>query len=328
MSPPRPPTLRAPPRATPPAAGGDDPFPLPLSAADRRLSAPMVAFLLSLGWLVAVVALAAVALRRGQTLGDALGLVVIAMAVFVPVVMIWSGVLALRAFQAIKEQAGRIETALDQLRRRRDDAPPQAAVAEAQRQAQAALALFVSRREARQAGGAPAPGQDGLALDPPRPSAAPLTRDELIRALDFPRDDSDAAGFDLLRRALHDHATAELIRAAQEVLSGLSSERIETRDLTPDRARPEVWRAFAQGARGPAVAALGGLRDRSVLALTAGRMRADPAFRDAAHRFLRAFDRRLAEFEEGASDAQIAALSETRAARAFMILGRVTGMFG
>jgi hypothetical protein len=172
------------------------------------------------------------------------------------------------------------------------------------------------------------PGQRGLAFDPPRPGAAPLGPDDLIRALDFPRDAGDTQGFDVLRRALHDPGSADLIRAAQEVLAGLSAEGVETRDLTPDRARPEVWRAFAQGARGPAIATLGGVRDRSVLALTAGRMRADPAFREAVHRFLRAFDRRLTAFEATASDAQLARLTETRAARAFMLLGRVTGVFG
>ncbi|MCB1398135.1 MAG: hypothetical protein KDJ98_19635, partial [Rhodobacteraceae bacterium] len=99
-------------------------------------------------------------------------------------------------------------------------------------------------------------------------------------------------------------------------------------DLRPDRARPEVWRAFAVGARGREVAALGGVRDRSCLALTYARMRSDPGFREAAHRFLRAYDRRFQEFESAASDGDIARLAETRSARAFMLLGRVTGIFG
>lgn len=97
--------------------------------------------------------------------------------------------------------------------------------------------------------------------------------------------------------------------------------------LTPDRARPEIWRAFALGERGPAVAALGGVRDRSCLALSAARMRADHDFREAVHRFLRAFDRCLRAFEPEASDTQIARLAETRSARAFMLLGRVSGIF-
>ena len=107
----------------------------------------------------------------------------------------------------------------------------------------------------------------------------------------------------------------------------LSQDGIYMDDLRPDMARPEVWRQFAQGARGRSVAALGGVRDRSSLALTAGRMKQDPIFRDAAHHFLRRFDQMFVEFETEASDAEISALGETRTARAFMLLGRVAGTF-
>jgi hypothetical protein len=75
------------------------------------------------------------------------------------------------------------------------------------------------------------------------------------------------------------------------------------------------------------VAALGGIRDRSSIALTAGRMRADPVFRDAAHHFLRQFDRSFSAFEKTASDQEISELAETRTARAFMLFGRVSGVF-
>ena len=75
------------------------------------------------------------------------------------------------------------------------------------------------------------------------------------------------------------------------------------------------------------MAALGGVRDRTSLALTAGRMKQDPIFRDAAHHFLRLFDRMFADFEKTATDAEISSLSETRTARAFMLLGRVAGTF-
>ena len=312
---------------------------LPLTARERRISAPMLAFLLSLGWLALVIAVMATLVRQGQGPSEALGLVVVALAILLPIVLIWLTVLLLRTVTALQDQASRMEVTLDQLRRNAEtalasaQAPPSAGVAV---DPDAALALFISRRELRRGAGqggtqdarSRPDDQRGLALDAPPPAASPLDAEALIRALDFPRDASDAQGFDLLRRALHDPGAAELIRAAQEVLSGLAAEGIETRDLDPDRARPEVWRAFAQGARGPAVSGLAGVRDRSVLALTGGRMRADPAFREAAHRFLRAFDRRLSSFEPEASDAQLVRLAETRAARAFMILGRVTGIFG
>lgn len=289
--------------------------------AGAPLPGPGTAVVLTLLWLGAVTGGAWALEGRGLALPDVAALALIVLAVVLPVAVVWLAVPLLRAAGALAQQAERLERDLAALR-----APPvQPPAPEPANRTDAALALFVSRREAALAEGPG--GQSGLPLDPPR-AAHPLGPDELIRALDFPRDATDAVGFDLLRRALHDPGLADLVRAAEAVLSGLSAEGIETRDLIPDRARPEVWRAFAQGLRGPGVADLGGVRDRAVLARAAARMRADPAFREAAHRFLRGFDLRLAAFEPAASDAQLVRLAETRAARAFMILGRVTGIFG
>ncbi|SEQ73340.1 hypothetical protein SAMN05428995_10739 [Loktanella sp. DSM 29012] len=157
--------------------------------------------------------------------------------------------------------------------------------------------------------------------------AVPLETAELIRALNFPEDERDTAGFGALRRALKDRSAGKLIKASQDVLTLLSQDGIYMDDLKPDRAKPDLWRRFAQGERGRAVAALGGIRDRSSLALTAGRMREDVIFRDAAHHFLRLFDRMLAQVEPDASDAEMIALADTRSARAFMIVARVSGVF-
>jgi hypothetical protein len=159
------------------------------------------------------------------------------------------------------------------------------------------------------------------------PAADPIPNAEFVRALNFPEDERDAEGFRALRHALKDRFSAELVRSAQDVLTLLAEDGIYMDDLAPDRARPEVWRRFAQGERGKAIAALGGVRDRASLALTSGRMRQDPVFRDTAHHFLRKFDRTFAAFEPRAADADIVALAETRTARAFMLLGRVSGTF-
>ena len=156
---------------------------------------------------------------------------------------------------------------------------------------------------------------------------APLAPADMLRALNFPDGPDDREGFRALRLALEDRATAKLIRAAQDVLTLLSQEGIYMDDLTPERVRPELWRRFAAGERGGAIAGLGGVRDRSSLALTAGRMREDPIFRDAAHHFLRTFDRQVQAFEKTATDADLAELTDTRTARAFMLFGRVTGIF-
>ena len=75
------------------------------------------------------------------------------------------------------------------------------------------------------------------------------------------------------------------------------------------------------------MAGLGGVRDRSSIALTAGRMRQDSIFRDTAHHFLRTFDKTFAGLAEHLSDQEIIDLAETRTARAFMLIGRCAGMF-
>ncbi len=176
----------------------------------------------------------------------------------------------------------------------------------------------------------PAPDEDQPALAlaaPPEAEAAPIDLPDFIRAIQFPEDSEDAEGFAALRRVLADRTTAKLIRASQDVLTLLAQEGIYMDNLTPDRARPDLWRRFAAGERGRPVAALGGIRDRSCLALTGMKMREDPVFRDAAHHFLRSFDRALAAVEPRASDAEMGALADTRTARAFMLIGRVAGTF-
>ena len=205
------------------------------------------------------------------------------------------------------------------------------ALAAAQEQTDTRLTLFLSRRGRADAAPLANPTADNeplLALDDGALADTPaLNTAELIRALHFPEDENDTDGFEALRKGLADSRTSNLIRAAQEVLTHLAQEGIYMDDLRPDRARPEFWRAFAAGTRGTLIAPLGGIRDRSCLALTAARMRANPEFKSTAHLFLREFDKVFAAFEKEADDAQIAALSETRSARAFMLLGRVSGVF-
>jgi hypothetical protein len=157
--------------------------------------------------------------------------------------------------------------------------------------------------------------------------AAPLGNDDFILALNFPETAEDEKGFAALRLALKDRSASQLVQAAQDILTLLSQDGIYMDDLLPDRARPDVWRSFGQGARGRPIAPLGGIRDRSSLALSSARMKQDTIFRDAAHHFLRRFDQSFAEFEKRASDEEIIAAADTRTARAFMLLGRVTGTF-
>jgi hypothetical protein len=150
---------------------------------------------------------------------------------------------------------------------------------------------------------------------------------EVIAALNFPDSNDDAAAFRALRAALDDRNTAKLIRSAQDVLTLLSQDGIYMDDLRPGPPVPDLWRRFAQGERGKAMGDLGTVRDEASLARTAARMREDPVFRDAAHHFLRQFDRTFQKIEKSATDAELAALADTRTARAFMLFGRVSGTF-
>ena len=170
--------------------------------------------------------------------------------------------------------------------------------------------------------------QSVLAFDtPPEPQHPPLAQVDFILALQFPEGPDDHEGFRALRVALEDRSTAKLIRAAQDALTLLAQEGIFVDELMPDTAAPEIWRRFAAGERGRGIAALGGIHEPAPLNVTAARMREDPVFRDAAHHFLRAFDRSFALFERAADDDEIDAFAATRTARAFMLFGRVAGIF-
>lgn len=285
--------------------------------------------------------------------GGALGSVMVLVAIFVPLALIWIAAITLRMSQQIRAETQRLQAAVDAMRHayisQAQSGLSRSAVekrleeiAAAAKQTETALARFSSRRDAvavqpsadhKAALVAPRPPdpaeeQPGLALGTPADASVdPISVSDFIKAMNFPDNANDKDGFRALRRALEDRTTSKLVRAAQDALTLLSQDGIYMDDLRPDRARPEIWRRFAQGERGRQIAGLGGVRDRSSLALTSGRMRQDTIFRDTAHHFLRQFDKALQGFEKNATDQEIVALSETRTARAFMLLGRVTGIF-
>jgi hypothetical protein len=330
------------------------PSPLELGLHGRGDRTPRItgieiaALALTLVWILAVVVFG-LGTAPEQGSGGLERSVLGVLAVLLPVALIWVAAMAARTARLLRQEASRLQASIDAMR-----------VAYVEQQQGAALNIepdLVRRLEeliaAQQGTGAPlepATFTSLRALAPPQVRAAmadpslaevpqpvldlaqpalrePISVADFIKAMDFPENEHDKEGFRALRLALEDPATERLIRASQDVLTLISQDGIYMDDLTPDRARPEVWRRFAQGERGRAIAALGGIHDRSSLVLTAGRMKKDPVFRDAAHHFLRNFDRTFMEFEKHASDEEIARLSDTRTARAFMLLGRVTGTF-
>ncbi|MGB7322691.1 MAG: hypothetical protein WBC95_14870 [Albidovulum sp.] len=274
-------------------------------------------------------------------------------AILMPIALIWLAAIMSRTARDMRAEAQRLQSSVDAMRqayvnqaqaglRRAAGEKPAGAGDDAAVHEQSPFVAFTSRRDAeavqasadqKAALATPKPtdtaeDQATLALGTPAEELArPVSVSDFIRAMNFPDNAEDKEGFRALRRALDDRSLSKLIRAAQDALTLLSQDGIYMDDLTPDRARPEIWRRFAEGERGRTIAGLGGVRDRSSLALTAGRMRQDAIFRDAAHHFLRQFDQTFSSFEKNASDIEIAELAETRTARAFMLLGRVTGIF-
>ena len=326
--------------------------PTPLGIYDRPrqagvTSVEVVALILSAFWLLGAAAFFLLSDTGAETTGaEGLRFLITMLAVFMPVAMIWVAATAARASRVMREESQRLQTAIDAIRQayiaqqqgRDVTREPSVArkldeIAAATRNTETALATFHSRRDADtrpRVDAAPVNtgDQPALALGTSvEDMAPPLATEDFIRALNFPETTEDEVGFAALRKAMRDRGTAQLVQAAQDILTLLSQDGIYMDDLRPDRARPEIWRQFASGARGRPVAALGGVRDRSSLALCAGRMKQDPIFRDAAHHFLRRFDKTISTFAETATDAEIAALSDTRTARAFMLLGRVAGTF-
>jgi len=313
----------------------------------------VIATLFSFFWVLSILAYLLVSPPGSEA--QTLGLVMTLLMVFMPLALIWVVVITLRAVRGLRAEAVQLQQAVDAMRssfvQSQALAQPSGMKAStekkideivaATKQAETVLATFSSRRDAalsvpsadRKAAFA-TPRQEPEAEQPTLPLGTPaddlrpaLSVPDFIRAMQFPETPDDKEGFRALRMALEDRAVAKLIRASQDVLTLLSQDGIYMDDLKPDPSRPELWRRFAAGERGRSLAGLGGIRDRSSLALTTGRMREDPVFRDAAHHFLRTFDKTFATFEANATDTDLADMANTRTARAFMLFGRVTGTF-
>jgi hypothetical protein len=253
--------------------------------------------------------------------GDPLRPVLAAIAIVMPVGLIWTAARAIRAERIARDETRRLQLAVAALR--------QSLLADRQGRLQPAAPQPPAQAAA-------APRTTALPLeDQPRLSleggseqdASPPSTDDFIRALHFPDDAADAEGFAALHRALQDRPTRQLIQASQDVLTLLSQDGIYMDDLAPEPAQHALWRRFARGDRGGDIAGLAAGGEGSALAIASARLREDAIFRDAAHHFLRLFDRHLALFADRASDDELARLTRTRSARSFILLGHAAGIF-
>lgn len=255
------------------------------------------------------------------------------MGTVLPLALIWLGVSLARQLAILRAEAEDLRARLTHLRGEAapvDDLPPPAP--------RAAAAPAAAAPAEPQSAAAPRPAAP---LPKPRPTAdqrqaalrfeaqgAPVDATTLIRALNFPDGPDDVDAIDALRHALKDPAHSKVLRAAQDVVTLMAGQDVYMDDLPPEIARPDVWRRYAAGERGSAVAALGGIHHQPALEIAATMLREDEIFRDTAHHFLRHFDGLTARLVPELDDLQIAVLADSRSSRAFMLLGRVSGVFG
>lgn len=174
---------------------------------------------------------------------------------------------------------------------------------------------------------APATPSTPAAETAPDGAAPAFTWDQLVRALDFPRDAGDREGFRALKAAQQQPKLGETLQAAEDVLNLLSQEGIFVDELTLDEVEPSSWRRFMAGVRGAKVASIGGITDPQALEVAGRLLKQDAVFRDTAMFFLRRFERVLANYAKDADDHELVALAGTRSGRAFMILSRSSGIF-
>lgn len=149
---------------------------------------------------------------------------------------------------------------------------------------------------------------------------------DLIGALNFPKDEDDTEGFRKLRRALADSENGDLLRASQDVQTLLSQEGIYMDDLISQAPDPESWRRFSKGERGFKISSMSIDDDEYILPIKK-KIQNDDIFKDATYHFLRHFDSSLQDFCKKASDEEIVRFSNTRTARAFKVLGTATNRF-
>jgi Zn-dependent protease with chaperone function len=295
--------------------------------------------------------LAVVGLGEGGALGP-LRFLIAFLVIILPVALLWVGSISLKGARVMREESQRLQASLDAMRQVYVSQAQMAAttmgpnverkideLVRRQRLTETALSSMSvppvpeTAPPARAFATQPSVPAEEVPQEQPSlafasgPAPESVSIYDFISAMNFPETTEDRDGFIALRKALADPRASRLIRASQDVLTLLSQDGIYMDDLVPDRARPEVWRKFAAGERGLAIAGLGGIRDRSSLALSSSRMRQDQVFRDSAHHFLRAFDQTFSQMVDDLSDQDIASMAETRTARAFMLLGRVAGVF-
>ena len=264
---------------------------------------------------------------------------VIVIGVIMPFVVIWLAVAFARKMGELRKDYAELQADIAQMARLSNKAMPRPAQTSAipSDQPQSPPTVTVpsattgSRQPPRPAAATPrrtasTPGQTSMDFETPEPAHIPSGT--LVLALNFPDDANDHETIAALRAALKDPETARVLRAAQDVVTLLAGHGIFMDDLPPQHTSPAIWRQFAEGERGKSAASIGGIHEAEALEIVTNLLRSDEIFRDTAHHFLRHFDTLLSRRLPQLDDAHIGVLTDTRSARAFMLIGRAAGVFG
>lgn len=249
-----------------------------------------------------------------------------------PLALIWMAVALAQAIGALRSEADELRLRLSQLR----DAGTGTAGGSMAGGKGGGIAPAPSNIAPRRPAPAPAPAparggggdtrQGSIPLEHPEP--VEIAPEIMVRALNFPDGPQDTDAVAALRAALQNHDNARVLRASQDVITLLAGHGLYMDDLVPAPAPVALWRHFAEGARGAAVADLGGIHEGDALAIVSELLRGDEIFRDSAHHFLRHFDMMLGRLIPQLDDDEVMLLSQSRSSRAFMLLGRAAGIFG
>ncbi|MDO5620040.1 MAG: hypothetical protein Q4G24_01070 [Paracoccus sp. (in: a-proteobacteria)] len=301
---------------------------------DQRDAATLIGAAVSGVWLLMVLAFWLLGPEGAPQSGLARLATLIGVAL--PLVLIWLAVGLARAIATLRDEAAELRLQLA-TRGPGGATPAGAAVVPARPAMQPVPVQQPAPRSApaSTAAAAPAPRpappadsrQASMSLQPPQPETSVSPR-QLVLALNFPDGPEDRAAIAALRLALRDPDHARLLRAAQDVVTLLAGRGIFMDDLPTDTSEPALWRRFAAGERGGDILSLAAIDDDLAQDEIAAMLRNDEIFRDTAHHFLRHFDRMLTRIAPELDDPALAALTGTRSARAFMLLGRQVAIFG
>ncbi|MBK4216544.1 hypothetical protein JJJ17_11460 [Paracoccus caeni] len=275
----------------------------------------------------------------GEGSGGVARLVMI-VGMILPLVLIWLAVGLARAIAALRAEADDLRYRLTQMREMaatRGTPPPARPVQDMRDADLPPEPAFRAAPPAPKPAPVPAPAaplrparpvdgrQTAMSFDGPEAVSVPPER--MVTALNFPDGPDDHAAISALRMALKDPQYSRVLRAAQDVVTLLAAQDVYMDDLQPEPAPASLWLRFADGVRGSSISGIGGVRDEIALEIAGHMMRGDEIFRDSAHHFLRQYDVALTRLISQLDEDQIGALADTRSTRAFMLLGRVAGMF-